>query len=105
MIYVYLVVGCWLKFVYPETAELTDAIWQGCAWGFTGASVFIALWLVFADKTEGTREIPDTSWTKVAAIGFAGLLTGHPLTTFALLASYCGFRSAHNYRQKALAKK
>ena len=105
MIYVYLVVGCWLKFVYPETAALTDAIWQGCAWGFTGASVFIALWLVFADKAVKIREMPATAWTKIAAIGFAGLLTGHPIATFALLASYCGVRTAYNYRQKALAKK
>lgn len=105
MIYIYLVVGCWLKFAYPQTAMLTDAIWQGCAWGFVGASVFTTLWLVFADKSIKISEMPATSWTKIAAIGFAGLLTGHPITILAMLAGYCGVRAAHNYRAKNTGKK
>lgn len=101
MIYIYLVIGCWLKYVYPVTGELTDAIWQGCAWGFTGASFLVAA-LLLLKKTQPNPE--PTRWTHVGAFILAGALSGHPLTTLGMLAGVVSLQAAEKYCKKALAK-
>lgn len=102
MIYIYLVIGCWLKYVSPEIGQLADAIWQGCAWGFAGASFLVAA-LLLLKKTQ-PREEP-TRWTHVGAVILAGALSGHPLTTLGMLAGVASLKAAEKYSKKALAKK
>lgn len=102
MVYIYLVIGCWLKYAFPVTGELTDALWQGCAWGFAGASFVVAA-LLLLDKMQPRDE--QMRWTQVGAIILAGALSGHPIATLAMLAGVASIKAAEKYRKKELAKK
>lgn len=95
MIYIYLTVGCWLKYIYPEFAGITDATWQICAWLFTASCLFIAgVWLFTKQKPN----TPPTSWTHMGAVFMAGLLSGHPFSTLAMVVSYLALSVVEGYK-------
>lgn len=100
MIFIYLVLGCWLKFIFPEYAYLTDTLWFCAAYFVTAISVLGAILLL---KTKGKGVSVDfggTAWPRVFLLLISGLLTGHAITALVMFISLATFvKIEHFYGQ------
>lgn len=106
MIYVYLVLGCWLKFVFPEMASITDGIWTTMAWTTFGVMAAVSAYMLYNPEAVMKATVTKRfTWTQYALVGASGMLTGHPVATIAVLFSIYTFDAIFDFFKKRVAEK
>jgi len=105
LFYIFAVLGCWVKFTFPEVGPVFDAAWLGVMWGAImafAAGVVITFTHAF-DKTEVAKTMEELNPLRFWLIVISAMLACHVWSALALLVSFSGFLAALRY--KTLGKK
>lgn len=102
MIYIFLVLGCWLPFAFPSVASLAGPIWATVFWlavcFYAVAAVAITLDKV---KLEDMKRPLTPRHIQIWMIALSATLSGHAVLAVAYLLAVYGFSVALAKKQLA----